>query len=58
MNINNVNYITVTAYPKILCRWWLKSKQENNIAEFYVPWWAWPMEFIHRIIFGASKIRR
>jgi hypothetical protein len=53
--------------PIILCRWWLKTRQcklAHQIAgqglapvqEFYVPFWAWPLELLHRLIFGSSKI--
>jgi len=24
--------------------------------ESYVPWWAWPLELIHRSIFGHAKL--
>lgn len=27
-----------------------------QLSEFYVPWWAWPFELIHRSIFGCVKV--
>jgi hypothetical protein len=52
-----------TRHP-ILCRWWLKTRpirvpeyrSDDKVLEFYVPWWAWPLELLHRIIFGSSRI--
>jgi hypothetical protein len=26
--------------------------RNNALVEVYVPWWAWPLELIHRAIFG------
>lgn len=23
------------------------------VVEFYVPWWAWPLEWMHRLVFGT-----
>ncbi len=28
------------------------------VIEFYVPWWAWPMELLHRLVFGYKVIER
>ncbi len=52
--------------PKVLCRWWLKTRscrngiQINNdmpeCIEFYVPWWAWSFEILHMFVFGESKL--
>jgi len=48
-----------------LCKWWIRVKPCAAImidglwsasSEIYVPWWAWPFEIIHRMIFGSSKI--
>lgn len=48
------------ANNKFLCRWWLKTrdcKDFPNLIELYVPWWAWPLEIFHRLIFGSTKIK-
>jgi hypothetical protein len=54
--------------PLPLCRWWLKLRPHKRgtylghcgangpIMEFYVPWWAWPLELLHRLVFGYAKI--
>jgi hypothetical protein len=52
--------------PKYLRRWWLRfrpcktqilaSEYTGYALEFYVPWWAWPFELIHRMIFGRAKL--
>lgn len=52
--------------PKYLRRWWLRtrpckkqilvSEYFDNPLEFYVPWWAWPFELMHRMIFGRAKL--
>ena len=39
----------------------LKDNQSNSycmmpVQEFYCPWYAWPLEIIHRIIFGNPKL--
>lgn len=51
---------------KLLSRWWLRTREVKNIPvpltslgypiEFYVPFWAWPLEILHRLIFGTTKI--
>lgn len=45
---------------KLLCRWWLKTKTccNSDIIEFYVPWYAWPIELFHRLIFGYHKLEK
>ena len=60
--------ITKTALPIPLQRWWLRTRNcklgiqmnpEDGMPaciEFYVPWWAWPLELIHRAIFGYPKL--
>gem|GEM_PF-5263448 len=51
----------------MLCRWWLRTRscrlgiQLNNdgtppCIEFYVPWWAWPLELLHIAVFGRAKL--
>lgn len=52
--------------PLPLCKWWKRARpstrgiQLNNGAppciELYVPWWAWPLELVHRAIFGNPKL--
>ena len=48
---------------KLFTRWWIKCrelKSEGNfqVHEFYVPWYAWPLELVHRMIFGSTKIEK
>jgi len=46
-----------------LCRWWLKIRTCEQscvggaVHEFYVPFWAWPFEWLHRLIFGRATIK-
>ena len=48
----------------LLCKWWMRveplkfepSSRLQSGARFYVPWWAWPLELVHRAIFGRVKI--
>ncbi len=53
----------------IFTRWWLKWRPCKRAVqinagqgipaciEFYVPWYAWPLEFIHRMIFGKTEFK-
>lgn len=29
------------------------SVTSSPVVEFYVPWWAWPLEWMHRLVFGT-----
>lgn len=56
--------------PLPLCRWWLRTREcELGVQvptadampaciEFYVPWWGWPLEWLHRLIFGRARLAR
>lgn len=55
------------ARPKLMQCWWIKSrpsgkflyfdgKENQLVIEFYIPWWGWPCELLHRLIFGYPKI--
>jgi len=58
---------TSLSLPKYLCRWWLRTRPCKNAVqinagqgipasvEFYVPFWAWPFEILHRAIFGSTR---
>ena len=60
---------TAKCRPLFLCRWWLKTRDIKNpiqlnpgegippAVEFYVPWWAWPLELLHRLIFGHARLK-
>lgn len=48
-------------------RFWLKVRRTDimrldpfklspAIHEFYVPWYAWPLEIIHILVFGKTEI--
>ena len=52
---------------KLMQRWWVKSRPSGKflyfdgkgnqpVIEFYTPWWGWPFELLHRLIFGYPKI--
>lgn len=58
---------TAVGRPLPLCRWWLRTRPLRNavqigpagipaVVEFYVPFWAWPFELLHRLIFGRSTL--
>lgn len=43
-----------------LCRCWIRTRENKDflgLREIYVPWWAWPFELTHRLIFGSTKIK-
>lgn len=52
-----------------LPRWWLRTRPDTRGNQlnasgslspcviFYVPWWGWPFEFMHRLLFGCPKIK-
>ncbi len=48
----------------ILCRWWVKTKEceattpEEAVHELYVPFWAWPFEWLHRLVFGRATLEQ
>ena len=62
-------FSTATGRPELLTRWWLKTRtikraiQINKnegispCVEFYVPFWAWPLELLYSLIFGSSKLK-
>jgi len=63
----NDEYVTKTALPAPLRRWWLKTRECKAgiqldgqgmpaCVEYFVPWWAWPFELIHRAIFGHVRL--
>ena len=63
----SVEMTTGTGRHRVLSRWWLKTRatktgvQLNNgempaCVELYVPFWAWPLEILHRLVFGSTKI--
>ena len=65
--MNQNNYVELKSLPKPLTRWWLRTRLCKNgiqlgpegmpaCMEFYVPWWAWPLELTHRLIFGRAVI--
>lgn len=64
---NRVKYSKGVGYHPIFCKWWIKSRihkkvkvippyLDYEICELYVPWWALPLEILHRIVFGHYKL--
>jgi len=60
-------YEVCVGRPRWQCRWWLRSKPAPILpgddglfhgAEMYVPWWAWPLDLAHRLIFGSTKLEQ
>ena len=59
-------FTTGTCRPRPLTRWWLRTRfievitYDNGLIgapmELYVPFWAWPLELLHRVVFGSTKI--
>ena len=49
-----------------LTKFWLRCRplpeiKDGNsmyqgISEFYVPWWAWPLEIFYNLVFGKVKL--
>lgn len=48
-----------------LCRWWLSARKVPKhpiepagmpCFKLVVPFWAWPLELLHRAVFGKAKI--
>ena len=64
----SLDSISGKSLPRPLCRWWMRLRpickgfQIESCGEFlppielYVPWWAWPFELVHRLIFGRAKL--
>lgn len=42
-------------FHRAMCR--LTSSGARAPVEFYVPWWGWPLELLHRAVFGRAIIR-
>lgn len=54
---------------KLFTRWWVKTRPCKNCTqlepknlppavEFYVPWYAWPLELLHRLFFGVAMLEK
>jgi len=54
-------------HPLPMLRWWLKTRPLTHsiqlgppnilpVMEFYVPFWAWPFELLHRLIFRRIRL--
>lgn len=62
------DYVVGIGKRKIFTRWWLSTRPCKNAVqlnvgegipacvEFYVPIWAWPLELLHRVVFGTVKL--
>ena len=60
--------ITVTSRPFLLTRWWLKTREITPSTysdglvgasyEFYVPFWAAPLDFLYTLVFGKAEIHK
>jgi len=65
MNERTVDVEVCIGHPRWLCRWWLSfrpcvSEQIDGLwtapSEGYIPWWAWPFELCHRLIWGRCSL--
>ena len=65
--MSKIVYSVVRGRHPWLCRWWMRTRPVRNavqidgqglppVRELYVPWWAWPLELLHRAIFGRAKL--
>ena len=65
MNANN--YVRGKSLPRPFCKWWKRVRDRKGqipqkgafiqpCIELYVPWWGWPFELLHRLIFGNPKM--
>jgi hypothetical protein len=65
--LNQERYVSMQQKLLLLRRWWLKTRPctigiqvgDSGLPacrEFYVPWYAWPLEALHRIVFGKTKL--
>lgn len=64
--MNATQYTTGKAEPRWRSRWWLRVRQigavqitgdvRTAVHEFYVPWWAKPLDFVHGLVFGQPTI--
>ena len=59
--------ITMQQKPLFMRRFWLKTRPCKDAVqvgdsglpachEFYVPWYAWPLELAYRAIFGKAVL--
>lgn len=63
----NTENVTGTSLPRPLTKWWLRAGPppiaanyahgEIPGAQIYVPWWAWPLELLHRAVFGKVTLQ-
>lgn len=65
-----MSQILMVGKPLIMRRWWLKTRPATNAVqinsgegipacvEFYVPFWAWPFELLHIILFGSTRLQK
>jgi hypothetical protein len=56
-------YKTATLGPSWKRKWWMRSREIDAVDgfrryEMYSPWWAWPLELIHRIVFGYTRLSK
>lgn len=61
-------YVEAIGRPLLLTRWWLNTRPCKNAVqinkgqgipaciEFYIPIWAWPLEWLHRLFFGSTRL--
>lgn len=60
-------YVFAKQKPLFLRRWWVKIRECKDAVqiddsgipachEFYVPWYAWPLELIYRAVFGKVEL--
>jgi hypothetical protein len=56
---------TGTARHPLLCKWWMRSRAIQvevtsegigGARELYCPWWAKPLDWLHVVLFGHTKL--
>jgi hypothetical protein len=61
--------VMIASLPKPFRKWWLATRPVKDavqidgqgippVVEFYVPWWAWPIEAVHRLVFGYPELQQ
>ncbi len=72
LTMAELEYKIGVARPLWQRKWWMRCRNVDPVisempdgsrlysacAEFYFPWWAWPLELVHRVKFGNPKLQK